>query len=150
MNSLMPYAPATGMSRLQREVDRLFERFLDPTTTADATSTPSQVWTPVTDVSEIEDAYVVRMDLPGLSREDVTVTFDNGQLQIAGERRGLQREATEQFHRIERWQGRFFRALTFGPNVAPDRIEASFTDGVLTVTVPKREESKPRRIAISS
>lgn len=148
MNTLMRSTPATGLTRLQREVDQLFERFLEPLS-GEGTNTPSQVWTPVADVSEREDAFEVRVDLPGLSRDDVAVTFDNGQLQISGERRGLRRDEKAQVHRIERWHGRFFRALTFGPNVEPDGIEATFEDGVLTVSVPKREESKPRRIAIS-
>ncbi|QXD13765.1 Hsp20/alpha crystallin family protein [Rhodocaloribacter litoris] len=148
MANIMPYAPVTEMSRLQREVDRLFDRFFG-NLTEEKEGALSQVWTPVVDISETDDAYLVRMDLPGLSRDDVTVTFENGTLMVSGERKQLREEKGEQFHRIERWQGRFFRSFQLGQNVDADKIKATFKDGVLMITVPKREESKPVRIKIS-
>ncbi|RMF62504.1 MAG: Hsp20/alpha crystallin family protein [Bacteroidetes bacterium] len=148
MANIMRYAPVTEMSRLQREVDRLFDRFFG-NWTEETEGALSQVWTPVVDISETDDAYLVRMDLPGLTRDDVSVTFENGTLQVSGERKQLHEEEGEQFHRIERWQGRFFRSFQLGQNVDADKIKATFKDGVLLITVPKREESKPVRIKIS-
>lgn len=108
----------------------------------------STVWSPTLDIAETSNGYQVALDLPGLSREDVTLTFEDGILKISGERTLPQQDTDPQYHRLERWQGRFFRRLRFGEGINPDGIEARFTDGVLNVFVPKAEERQPRRIAI--
>ena len=108
----------------------------------------STVWPPTLDLAETTTGYQVALDLPGLSREDVTLTFEDGILKISGERTLPQQGTDPQYHRLERWQGRFFRRLRFGEGINQDGIEARFTDGVLNVFVPKAEERQPRRIAI--
>ncbi|NBB88151.1 MAG: Hsp20 family protein [Bacteroidetes bacterium] len=108
----------------------------------------STVWSPTLDIVETNTGYHIALDLPGLSREHVTLTFEDSILKISGERTLPQQDTDPQYHRLERWQGRFFRRLRFGVGINPDGIEARFTDGVLNVFVPKAEERKPRRIAI--
>jgi HSP20 family protein len=143
MANLTVYRP---LSDLQREVDRLFDRFTPEKEDQNRTS----VWSPVVDVHETEEAYVIHMDLPGLTRDDVTITFEKGALQVSGERKMWRdEEEKQQFHRVERWSGHFFRSFQFSHNIDAERIRASFENGVLAIELPKTEESKPRRISIS-
>lgn len=146
MAEIMRYtSPTSLLSELQQEVDRLFESFFGSWLQPEA---ESAVWTPTVDLVDTDDAYILYMDLPGLQRDQVTITFENGTLQVSGER--LQPEHKEaQYHRMERWYGRFFRSLNLGPNVNPEKIKARFENGVLVIEVPKTEESKPVRIKIS-
>lgn len=148
MANVTRYSPA-GLSTMQREVDRLFDRFVNGPWRADD-SNLSSVWSPKVDLVETEDSYLIHVDLPGLSREDVNITYENGTLQISGERQGERKEDDSlQYHRLERWYGRFFRAFELGRDVDPSKIKATFTNGVLEVQLTKREESKPVRIKIS-
>lgn len=130
---------STGLRPRTRLFNELFE------TPQESEST---VWSPTLDIAETKNGYQVALDLPGLSREDVTLTFEDGMLKISGERALPQHASDPQYHRLERWQGRFFRRLRFGDDINPDGIEAQFADGVLTIFVPKVEERQPRRIAI--
>lgn len=122
---------------------RLFNELFDTPRESEST-----LWSPTLDIAETNNGYQVALDLPGLSREDVALTFEDGILKISGERTLPQQDTDPQYHRLERWQGRFFRRLRFGDDINPDGIEARFTDGVLNVFVPKAEERQPRRIAI--
>lgn len=142
MANLTRYSPLT---ELQREVDRLFNEFL-PARPQDGASL---VWSPAADLWETDDSYLISLDLPGLTKQDVEITFEHGTLQVSGERKMTQEVQERQYHRIERRQGRFFRTFRFDRSVNPDQIEARFRDGVLTLQVPKTEESRPRRIQIS-
>ncbi len=121
----------------------LFDEFMSP-----STGTESTVWSPALDLAETSRGFEIAIDLPGLSREDVTITYEDGNLKISGERALPQQETDPQYHRLERWQGRFFRRLRFGDGINPDGIEARFQDGVLQVHVPKVKERQPRRIKI--
>lgn len=138
--------PSNALTPLRRELDRLFDDYLS---TRQGGGRGSVVWTPRMDVAETEDAYQVSMDLPGLAKEDVQINYQQGQLIISGERSETSEEKEPQFHRRERFSGGFYRSLALPQNVSPDEIEASFSDGVLSVRVPKAAESKPRRIEIS-
>jgi HSP20 family protein len=146
MTSMTRYSPNTGISRLQREVDDLFDALA--TSFDGAGQRTGSMWSPAMDLSETEESFRILLDLPGIRREDVEITYEDGTLKISGERRSEQHEKNGRFHRAERWQGRYFRALTLGPNVDPDGISASFEDGVLNIAVPKPEQVKPRRIEI--
>ena len=100
------------------------------------------------DIRETEDALVLTVELPGLTREDVQITLENNMLTLAGERNFEKESKGETFHRIERSYGAFSRAFTLPANVKTDKVEAVFNDGLLQVTLPKVEESKPRKIEI--
>jgi len=134
---------------LRREMDQLFGSFF-PARGQQHEEGASALWAPRTDLAETEDAFVLSMDLPGIKAEDVDVTFEDGTLKVSGERNAAREQEGGQYHRIERSYGRFFRSFRFGANADPDRIEASFDDGVLTIRVGKMEESKPRRIEVGS
>jgi HSP20 family protein len=107
-------------------------------------------WSPAVDVYETEQREVVlKADLPGLKREDIQVTFENQTLTVRGERRhddGVQDEA---YHRMERVYGPFSRSFTLPATVDTGRVRADYRDGVLTVTLPMREEMRPRQIQVN-
>ncbi len=142
MANMTLYRP---LQRLQEEVDRLFDDFSMSFFNGNGTHT---LWSPPVDLVEMGDSYEVMVDLPGLTRDDVQLTFEDNALKISGERRI---ERGEEAVRLgtERWEGRFARMLRFNRSVDPEGIEAHFEDGVLTVRVPKTEKSEVRRIEIS-
>lgn len=109
--------------------------------------TSTVAWSPLADVSETDEEYVVELDVPGVNRDDITVDLANNQLSITGEIK--EREGKAVFHRRTRRTGRFAYRVTLPRGVNSEKVDASLTDGVLTVRVPKSDSAKPRRIAIS-
>jgi HSP20 family protein len=109
----------------------------------------AQRWLPAMDLVETEDHYLLKADLPGMRQDDVAIEFNDGTLTISGERNAEYERNEKGFFRLERSFGKFSRSLTLPDGIDPDRIDASFHDGVLEVTIPKPEQRKPRRIAVS-
>jgi len=107
-------------------------------------------WMPALDVRESEDQYQVTLDLPGLEPGDVSVTFEDGMLSVTGKREFSKEDRGETWHRIERSFGTFARAIRLPQTADTERIEASFDKGVLTVSVPKTEQAKPRTIEVQA
>jgi HSP20 family protein len=107
-----------------------------------------ELWAPVVDITEDDRAYLVKAELPGLRKEDVHITLENGTLTIAGERKQEQEEKTRKFHRVERAYGSFSRSFELPANADPEKIEARFRDGVLAVAIAKAESARPRQIEV--
>jgi HSP20 family protein len=126
------------------DFDRLVTRLFDPTAAS------PQRWVPAMDLTEADDHFVLKADLPGLSDDDVAIEVQDGTLTIAGERKAEHVQREKGWHRIERSFGRFSRALALPDGVNPDAVTAEFDKGVLTVRIPKPEERKPRRISIGT
>jgi HSP20 family protein len=145
--ALIRWEPARELQTLQHEVNRLFGSVFDVPTGGG--NGGSRRWIPAMDLVEEGDHYVLRADLPGLSEGDVKVELEDNVLTISGERKSEHEERREGYYRVERASGQFSRALTLPEGVDPDSIEAHFKNGVLEVRVPKPEERKPRRVAIS-
>jgi HSP20 family protein len=127
-----------------REIDRMFDAFFGQS------EQQARRWVPPMDLVELEDHFVLKADLPGLTEGDVSIEVQDGSLAISGERRAEHEQNERGWYRIERAFGSFNRSLTLPDGVDPDRIEASFSHGVLEVRIPKPEERKPRRIQIAS
>ena len=106
-------------------------------------------WTPVLDVYEDKDNLFVKVELPGMKREEIEVSLHEGSLSISGERRSEQKHQDAEVYRAERFFGRFQRTVTLPVPVAVDKIQAQYKDGVLTITLPKTEEAKPKRIEVN-
>ena len=107
-------------------------------------------WTPSVDVIEHEDSFDLTLDLPGIKKEDLTITVKEGILYLAGERKRPEQDENENFHHYyERTYGTFERSFKLPDHVDGDKIKASFADGELHVGVPKLEKAKPRTIKIS-
>jgi HSP20 family protein len=101
------------------------------------------------DVHEDKDNFSIRVELPGMKREDIEVTLQDGALVITGERKEEKVTEGTAVHRQERFYGKFSRALTLPAAVAGDKVKAQYKDGILTVTLPKAEEAKPKAISVS-
>lgn len=110
----------------------------------------SPAWAPTLDVSERSDAYLVAVELPGVQPDDLEVAFEDGLLTVQGERRFTHDTSEQRLHRVERRYGAFRRSVTLPNHVVADAIEATTTDGVLQIVVPKAEDTKPRRIKVLS
>ena len=139
--------PSFGrLSDLRDEIDRLFD---SPLTELTRTSQLLSGWTPALDVFEEKDNFVVKAELPGMKKEDIEVSFHDGSLSISGERKSETKHEDAEVYRAERFFGRFQRTVTLPAPVAVDKVKAAYKDGVLTITLPKTEEAKPKQIDVS-
>ncbi len=109
---------------------------------------PSRPWSPAVDIFETEDNLVLKADLPGLRSEDINVRVENQTLTVAGERKFEEGKEEKGFHRIERPYGSFVRSFVVPNTFDTDRINAEYKDGVLTVSLAKKETAKPRQIRV--
>ena len=105
-------------------------------------------WVPPVDVQETENAFIFTAELPGMRKEDVSITLEENLLTLSGERNLKEKEEGENFHRIERTYGSFSRSFSLPSQVDSSKVEASFKDGLLTVEIAKAEQAKPRKIEI--
>jgi HSP20 family protein len=151
--SLVRYYPMRDLLTAEREFSRLFSglenRFNFPLRKETDEEYENAVWMPLTDIYEDKDNYRLILDLPGLSKSDVKLSYLNGELKISGERQQQKEEKDGKFHRVERTYGKFFRSFKLPEKVKEDNIEAEFKDGQLTVVIPKTEEVKPKEMQIS-
>ena len=147
--ALTRWAPTGDIvrDRFSRLFEDSFNEMLRPYG-AEAEGVSNRTWIPPVDIRETADSLKLVMDLPGLRKEDVNITLENHVLSVSGERKLENEQRNDTFHRLERSYGSFTRSFTLAPTVATDRVDASFHDGVLEITLPKAEESKPRRISI--
>ena len=132
---------------IQRDINRLFDHFLRGGVQADETFDTSY-WTPAVDIAEQENEYAVKVELPGVSKEDVKISLESNILTIKGEKKQEKEETKKNLHRVERSYGMFQRSFTLPSTVKSDKIDATFIDGVLTITLPKVEEAKPKQIEV--
>src|SRR5690349_15697207 len=131
------------LTSLRDEIDRLFEA---PLAELARGSQLLSGWTPALDIFEDKDNLVVKAELPGMKREDIQVSLHDGSLSISGERKTETKHEDAEVYRSERFVGRFQRTVTLPTPVAFDKVNAQYKDGILTVTLPKTEESKPKQI----
>jgi HSP20 family protein len=136
-----------NLNDLQREIDRVFGRFF-PSRENDGESSRQAVWAPRTDLIEAEDAYRLQLDVPGMSKEDIAINFKDNQLTVSGERTSERTDENEEYVRVERSFGQFYRSFSLPRTVKAEDIEASYDNGVLTIRVPKTEKETSRQIEI--
>ena len=108
-------------------------------------------WSPTVDIEESEENYLIKADLPGVKKEDINVTFDQGVLGIQGEKKEEKdfEENGGKRHRTERYTGKFARFFTLPAEIRPDDIDATYRDGVLALLIPKAKEVKPKSIEVA-
>lgn len=138
---------ASDVSSLQDEIDRVFDRFF-PSQEQGRDSSSQAVWRPRMDLIETDEAYRIHLDMPGMSTDDLTISYQDNELTVSGERTDGRRDEGEEFVRVERSFGHFRRSFTLPRTVDADSINATHENGVLTITVPKTERVKPRQIEI--
>ena len=150
MRTLTRWEPINDISNLSQRMDRMFEELMGRGLGRLAEDDRVRgSWSPAVNILEKKDAIVITADLPGLKAEDVDVTVDNGVLTIRGERRLEEASEGETYHRVERVYGVFERTFTLPNSVDVNRIDAKFRNGEMLVTLPKREESKPRAVKVA-
>jgi len=135
-----------GLSGLRDEIDRLFEI---PLSEFARTSQLLSGWTMALDVYEDANNVYVKAELPGMKKEDIGLSLHDGCLSISGERKSDTTHEGAEIYRAERFFGRFQRTVTLPTPVAADKVKAQYKDGILTVTLPKAEEAKPKHIDVN-
>ena len=111
-------------------------------------NTVARQWAPLVDIEEQKDRYILRADLPGVDVKDIDITLEKGLLKVSGERRQEKNVSEEGYRRIERAYGQFERPFSLPDTADDEKIEARTSNGVLEVTIAKKESSQPRRIAV--
>jgi HSP20 family protein len=135
--SLIQYNPfRADLDVFQDSISRLFS---EPA---------SRPWSPAVDIYESENELVFKADIPDIDPKEVGIQLENGTLTLKGERKFEQNKTNKGFHRIERGYGAFTRAFSLPDTVDPEKVKADYKNGVLTVTVPKKEIAKPKTINV--
>jgi HSP20 family protein len=142
---LVPRRLFGELSPFRKEMDKLWDRFLGETH-FDRTS--AETWSPLVDISETKDNFVVKAELPGLEAKDVNVSISGDILTVKGEKKAEEEEKDENYHRIERYSGSFQRVFQLPSGVKADKVKATFDKGVLKVTLPKVEDAKKKKIEV--
>lgn len=106
-------------------------------------------WSPALDVSDDKDRLVVKVELPGMKKDEIEISLHDGTLTVSGERKAEHQEKEGQTFRSERYFGKFQRSVTLPTAVDPGKVKATYTDGILTVDLAKAEEAKPKHIEVS-
>jgi len=139
----------TAIESMRREMDRFFDE-LTPFSRMRENNGGSMmdVWTPSTDMSENENEYVIKMDIPGMTKDDIDVNFEDNRIVIRGERTEEEKEEKKNYIQKERYDGSFYRSFTIPKTVDEDQIKAKFEEGVLKINLPKAEVSKPKEVKV--
>ena len=145
MRDMIPW-PTGELGRFRQEMDSLFERFFEGFPRLGSTRRMGP--TPSIDLSETKDHIIVKAELPGIDSKDIEISLSGNVLSIKGEKKQEKVEDGEDFHRIERSYGAFSRSVTLPCEVEEKKISATYEKGVLKITLPKCEPSKPKRIKI--
>jgi HSP20 family protein len=139
---------STDVFNMQREINRMFDSFFRGGIQDDGNLFPT-VWSPAVDVVEHEGDYLVKLELPGVSKDDVRITVQDNILTIRGEKKAEMEAKESSYHRVERSYGSFQRSFTLPTTVKSEKVEASYKDGILTIHLPKAEEAKPKQIQVT-
>jgi HSP20 family protein len=145
MSSITRWDAFHGLSGLQEQVNRLFDTSFPGRTDNSALTT----WAPAVDIYETENELVVKADLPDVNEKDLDVRIENNTLTIRGERKFEKKVEEENYLRVERTYGSFSRSFSLPNTVNSEAIKAEYKNGVLTVELPKRAESKPKQIKVN-
>ena len=148
--TLIKWNPTSDLFNLEREFNRLFSTFGDKfgISRAEENAYASAVWSPLADISEDDDKYEVKLDLPGIDKKDVKLSFTDGQITISGEKKQENKEKNTKYHKVERMFGKYYRSFVLPVKIKEDKIDAQFKNGQLTITIPKADEVKPKEIEI--
>lgn len=138
------YEPFNILTQLQRELDR----FRDTDEGSGRISTAE--WTPAVDIKEEANQFVIHADIPGVNPDDIDISMENGVLTIKGEKNTEAKTDKENYKRVERIYGSFYRRFSLPDTADNDAISATFKHGVLDIVIPKREAIKPKKISVVS
>jgi HSP20 family protein len=145
--TLIRWDPFREVSALQERMNRLFSNYrsASPYREEEISQSP---WVPPVDIYETEDSLVFKAELPGVTKEDITVEVKDNTLTLKGEKKFGKEAKEESYHRVERAYGAFQRAFTLPGTMEQDKVKAKFKDGILEIVLPKAEKSKPKQIRV--
>jgi HSP20 family protein len=143
--NLRLYEPSALLGQLHQDLGRIFDT---PWAGLSELASAETSWSPPVDIREDQDHYYLKADVPGVDPKDIEITLERGVLTIAGARQSESKEAHDGYRRVERFRGRFVRAFSLPDTADGDKVDAKVKDGVLEVTINKKESSKPRRISV--
>jgi HSP20 family protein len=144
--AIVRWEPFRDLMTTQREFDRLFKEAFNPFFGENDLST--RTWAPPVDIFEDENDIVLKAELPGVDPKDVEVKVEDNTLYLKGERKFEKEVKEENYHRVERSYGSFARSFSLPNSINAEKVKAEYKDGLLTLTLPKREEAKPKTIKI--
>ena len=152
--ALVPWTTSRGVDRfgemvdMRDRIDRLFEEYFGqvPAIREDALG---RNWAPAVDIYEDKDNIIVKAELPGIKKEDLSIDVKNNVLTLSGERKHEKETKKENFHRMERSYGKFSRSFTLPNSVKVEKVKAQYKDGILDISLPKTEKAKTKAIPIN-
>jgi HSP20 family protein len=142
---LTPWRPFKELPALREEMEKLWGRFFGERSLAEPFG---KGWAPSLDVSETKDNIVVKAEVPGMDGKDIDISLSGGVLTLKGEKKQEKEEKDENYHFTERSYGAFSRSIRLPQEVQTDKVKASYTNGVVTITLPKSEEAKAKEVKI--
>ena len=146
--ALARWTPRGNLQSFQDEMNRLFNQFFQGGTGEEA-GWGVRTWAPPVDIYETDDALILKAELPGVSKDDVSIDIHQNTLILRGQRQHDAEVKEENYHRVERAYGTFQRSFMLPTLVDQEHVQATYTDGVLELRLPKSEAAKPKRIAIT-
>jgi HSP20 family protein len=147
MARLRVWDPWRDFGSLQERINKMFDDVIRSSATGDE-ELATGAWSPAVDIHETDDSFVVSADLPGLKKDDIQINVEDNTLTIKGEKKFEKKVPKDKYIRVERNYGTFVRSFSLPQNVDSTNIKATFKDGILDLTLPKKEESKPKKIAV--
>jgi HSP20 family protein len=144
MKTLIPYEPA----KMINDMRNLMENFWESTFDLDTSRVFSGQWSPAIDIKEEKDKFLISADLPGVDPKDIEISFENNMLTLKGKREETHEESKGSYYRLERSQGQFYRQFTLPAVVDSTHIIAKSKQGVLEVTIPKKEQKEAKKIEV--
>ncbi len=145
--AIVRWDPFRDLNLLQDRMNRLFDDAGRSWRTDEPAATTT--WSPSVDIFETEGEIVVKAELPGMDRKDITLHLENNVLTLRGERKFQKEKKDENYHRIERCYGNFSRSFSIPVTVDEEKIGADYKDGVLKIMLPKKEQARPEQIKIA-
>jgi HSP20 family protein len=146
--TLTKWDPFKDLLSLQDRMNRLFDESVRNVKPGDE-ALSSAIWSPAVDIYETDDEVVVKAELPEVDQKDIDIQIESNTITLRGERKFNKETKKENFHRIERAYGSFSRSFTLPGTIDQEKIRADYKDGILKISMPKREETKPKQIKVA-
>jgi HSP20 family protein len=147
--ALVRWRPTRDIMNIADEMNRMLDRFFGGTGLLDEMESMVETeWAPRVNIAETRDNYLVEVEVPGMKKEDIHISLKDNLLTIEGERKHETASRDRNYHRRESFYGKFSRSFTLPDDVLKDKIDASYENGILTITLPKSEEAKPKEIEV--
>jgi len=140
--------PWKDFGSLQERINRMFDDTIRTLYPTDGEELEKGTWAPAVDIYETNDSFVVSADLPGLNKDEIQIDLKDNTLTLKGEKKFEEKVSKDNYIRVERAYGSFVRSFTLPQNVDPEKIKAKYKEGVLEMTIPKKEEAKPKQIKV--